>query len=92
MASQNGHVEIVEKLLQHGATVDLQMKVLACKYVSGIYYIDIVNTCLYVHLFHFTIYHTHPHVFHSSSMYTCLLRATANVWLSKQLKNRSSHS
>ena len=23
-ASQNGHVEVVDKLLQHGATVDLQ--------------------------------------------------------------------
>ena len=28
MASQNGHVEVVDKLLQHGATVDLQKKVL----------------------------------------------------------------
>ena len=27
-ASQNGHVEVVDKLLQHGATVDLQEKVL----------------------------------------------------------------
>ena len=27
-ASQNGHVEVVDKLLQHGATVDLQTKVL----------------------------------------------------------------
>ena len=26
-ASQNGHVEVVDKLLQHGATVDLQNKV-----------------------------------------------------------------
>ena len=26
-ASQNGHVEVVDKLLQHGATVDLQDKV-----------------------------------------------------------------
>ncbi|CAI8053438.1 Ankyrin repeat domain-containing protein 29 [Geodia barretti] len=25
-ASQNGHVEVVDKLLQHGATVDLQDK------------------------------------------------------------------
>ena len=24
LASQNGHVEVVDKLLQHGATVDLQ--------------------------------------------------------------------
>ena len=24
VASQNGHVEVVDKLLQHGATVDLQ--------------------------------------------------------------------
>ena len=28
MASQNGHVEVVDKLLQHGANVDLQTKVL----------------------------------------------------------------
>ena len=26
-ASQNGHVEVVDKLLQHGATVDLQKEV-----------------------------------------------------------------
>ena len=28
MASQNRHVEVVDKLLQHGANVDLQEKVL----------------------------------------------------------------
>ena len=28
MASKNGHVEVVDKLLQHGANVDLQQKVL----------------------------------------------------------------
>ena len=28
MASRNGHVELVEKLLQHGATVDLLHEVL----------------------------------------------------------------
>ena len=27
VASQNGHVEAVDKLLQHGATVDLQKEV-----------------------------------------------------------------
>ena len=27
VASQNGHVEVVDKLVQHGATVDLQTKV-----------------------------------------------------------------
>ena len=32
MASQKGHVEVVDKLLQHGARVDLQ------KEVSLIYY------------------------------------------------------
>ena len=26
-ASQNGHVEVVDKLLQHGASVDIQEKV-----------------------------------------------------------------
>ena len=28
VASYNGHVEVVDKLLQHGATVDLQSKVI----------------------------------------------------------------
>ena len=28
MASQEGHVEVVDKLLQHGATVDLQAQVI----------------------------------------------------------------
>ena len=27
MASENGHAEVVDKLLHHGATVDLQEKV-----------------------------------------------------------------
>ena len=27
VASQEGHVEVVDKLLQHGATVDLENKV-----------------------------------------------------------------
>ena len=27
LASDNGHVEVVDKLLQHGASVDLQEKV-----------------------------------------------------------------
>ena len=34
-ASLNGHVEVVDKLLQHGATVDLQDQVMTtpiCKY------------------------------------------------------------
>ena len=43
-ASQNGHVEVVDKLLQHGAKVDLQEK------VSGMYF------CLQLiaspHMFH----------------------------------------
>ena len=29
-ASQNGHVEVVDNLLQHGATVDLLMEVGTC--------------------------------------------------------------
>ena len=35
VASENGHVEVVDKLLQHGATVDLKEKVITtpiCKY------------------------------------------------------------
>ena len=30
VASQNGHVEVVDKLLQHGARVDLQNTVQHC--------------------------------------------------------------
>ena len=29
MASLNGHVEVVNKLIQHGATVDLQSEVMS---------------------------------------------------------------
>ena len=29
IASQNGHVEVVDKLLHHGATVDLQSEVMS---------------------------------------------------------------
>ena len=39
VASQNGHVEVVDKLLQHGATVDLQDQVIitsTCKYLKYI--------------------------------------------------------
>ena len=32
VASLNGHVEVVDKLLQHGATVDLQNEVLTTIY------------------------------------------------------------
>ena len=32
VASQNGHVEVVDKLLRHGATVDLQTKVCNATY------------------------------------------------------------
>ena len=28
VASQNGHVEVVDKVLQHGATIDLQNEVM----------------------------------------------------------------
>ena len=31
VASRNGHVEVVNKLLQHGATVDLQHEVIMFK-------------------------------------------------------------
>ena len=30
VASNNGHVEVVDKLLQHGARVDLQNEVYTC--------------------------------------------------------------
>ena len=38
-ASQNGHVEVVNMLLQHGARVDLQKEVYTCFFVNyPIYY------------------------------------------------------
>ena len=46
-ASQKGHVEVVDKLLQHGATVDLKDQVITtriCKY-SEIYN----HMCFYHH-------------------------------------------
>ena len=50
MASQNGHVEVVDKLLQHGATVDLKDQVITtpiCKYN------EIFNhMCLKLEIFH----------------------------------------
>ena len=38
IASLNGHAEVVDKLLQHGATVDLQDEVItiSSKYCSGV--------------------------------------------------------
>ena len=36
-SSHNGHVEVVDKLLQHGATVDLQAKVSTKDYVMAMY-------------------------------------------------------
>ena len=32
LASYNGHVEVVDKLLQHGATADLQTNVMTTQY------------------------------------------------------------
>ena len=46
MASHNGHVEVVDKLLQHGATVDQQIQV---------YTILRMNICL-------QRFHTHTHL------------------------------
>ena len=40
LASENGHVEVVDKLLQHGATVDLKDQVITtpiCKYNDRMY-------------------------------------------------------
>ena len=39
MASQNGHAEVVDKLLQHGARVDLQEKVdfICLNYLTDMY-------------------------------------------------------
>ena len=33
LASQNGHVQVVAELLQHGARVDLQQKVWSCRFL-----------------------------------------------------------
>ena len=35
MACHNGHVEVVDKLLQHGARVDLQVEV-GVTYLTGV--------------------------------------------------------
>ena len=52
VASQSGHVEVVDKLLQHGATVDLKDQVITthiCRY----YYNEIYNhMCLKLVIFH----------------------------------------
>ena len=54
MASQNGHVEVVDRLIQHGATVDLQDEVRAphvlqlCKGRMCIYCTCGTNTCMIV--------------------------------------------
>ena len=34
LASHNGHVEVVDKLLQHGATVDLEYQVHNTMYIT----------------------------------------------------------
>ena len=34
LASHNGHVEVVDKLLQHGATVDLEYQVHNTTYIT----------------------------------------------------------
>ena len=34
LASLNGHVEVVDKLLQHGATVDLQNNVMPLTHIN----------------------------------------------------------
>ena len=45
-ASQEGHDRVVEKLLQAGATVDLQNK------VEDGYYLFICNLCCAMHIIH----------------------------------------
>ena len=46
VASQNGHVEVVDKLLQHGANVDLQKKVLYQKHTShSIHRVSLLPPC-----------------------------------------------
>ena len=44
LASLNGHVEVVDKLLQHGATVDLQSQV-----YSYIYNCMCLNSMIFHH-------------------------------------------
>ena len=48
MASQNGHVEVVDKLLQHGANVDLQEKVLL-KLTFQLTSITLNSTCVLIY-------------------------------------------
>ena len=45
LASMNGHVEIVNMLLQHGATVDLQK--LVCKYIHHKFHYPVSCVCLF---------------------------------------------
>ena len=45
-ASQEGHVEVVDKLLQHGATVDLQEEV----HTLYVWYAMQANTCAKLNL------------------------------------------
>ena len=44
LASENGYVEVVIMLLQHGARVDLQNKVPSKNYSSYMYYVSGVIT------------------------------------------------
>ena len=49
MASQSGHVEVVDKLLQHGAGLDLQKKVLLKFPFQLSLHMDLLRTlCVYI--------------------------------------------
>ena len=48
MASQNGHLEVVEKLLEHGAKVDLLNDVRVFSYIFQLRIIFLAKTCLYL--------------------------------------------
>ena len=53
-ASQNGHVEVVDKLLQHGADLDLQKKVLLKFPFQLTLHMDLLNqlknfVCLHIY-------------------------------------------
>ena len=52
MASKNGHVELVDKLLEHGARVDLQTKVRTYIIVAEVLHIPVMHVThliTYVH-------------------------------------------
>ena len=46
VASRNGHVEVVRKLLQHGAKADLQEKVSGMQLIASLHMFHDLGVCL----------------------------------------------